>query len=206
MYGVWVELEICGPKGCAVAELVAGSGGTARSVRWTSSETPVVEQFRYDGGDLDASPIFEYDAEVVYEVTRSNGECVCPTIEALGCPISDVRVEDGNLFVSLHLDGNEDFPTVLERLEPICEDVRVRHLTYNCGDEPSNVVPVDLDRLTDRQRQVLVTAYERGYFDRPRGASAETIASDLGISVSTFSEHLGAAVSKLVRDLFDGRT
>jgi predicted DNA binding protein len=56
-------------------------------------------------------------------------------------------------------------------------------------------------RLTDRQREVLRTAHEMGYFEYPRGANAGEVATALDIEPSTFTEHLNAAQSKLLDEL-----
>ncbi|WP_436926694.1 helix-turn-helix domain-containing protein [Halosimplex amylolyticum] len=58
-------------------------------------------------------------------------------------------------------------------------------------------------RLTDRQREVLVTAYRSGYFQRPRERTGAEVAAQLGISPSTFSQHLRAAQRKLLCALFE---
>ena len=60
-----------------------------------------------------------------------------------------------------------------------------------------------LDRLTDRQAEVLHAAYEAGYYERPRGKSGEEIAAALGISPTTFQEHLRVAERKLVTFLVE---
>lgn len=57
-------------------------------------------------------------------------------------------------------------------------------------------------RLTDRQREVLVTAYRLGYFERPRETTGTQVAQRLDISPSTFSQHLRAAQRKLFDALF----
>lgn len=44
--------------------------------------------------------------------------------------------------------------------------------------------------LTDAQRQALVLAYERGYFDSPREASLEEIAEELDITQQSLSSRL----------------
>ena len=56
-----------------------------------------------------------------------------------------------------------------------------------------------LAALTDRQREVLRTAYRRGYFEVPRAASAEDIAAELDIGPSTVVEHLRRAERNLLR-------
>ena len=52
--------------------------------------------------------------------------------------------------------------------------------------------------LTDRQREVLAAAYEAGYYDYPRRATQDEVASTLGISGSTVAEHLRHAEAALV--------
>ncbi|KPN30565.1 bacterioopsin transcriptional activator [Halolamina pelagica] len=57
--------------------------------------------------------------------------------------------------------------------------------------------------LTDRQREVLETAFEAGYYDWPREISGAALADELGISQPTLSEHLTTAERKLLSLVFD---
>lgn len=66
----------------------------------------------------------------------------------------------------------------------------------------SETALLDIDELTDRQREVARAAVERGYFDTD-GPSAADIAAELGIAKATLSEHLRAVQSELVRQAFD---
>jgi DNA-binding CsgD family transcriptional regulator len=50
-----------------------------------------------------------------------------------------------------------------------------------------------LDGLTDRQQEVLRTAYEMGYYDVPREVSTEEVAAELDLDPSTVAEHLQRA-------------
>jgi PAS domain S-box-containing protein len=59
------------------------------------------------------------------------------------------------------------------------------------------------DRLTERQREVLVAAYREGYLDHPRRTTAERLAEDLGIADTTLFQHLQAAQRKLVEACLD---
>lgn len=52
--------------------------------------------------------------------------------------------------------------------------------------------------MTDRQREALVTAHEKGYFEIPRTASIGEIAAELGISASSLSERLRRAQTHLI--------
>ena len=66
-----------------------------------------------------------------------------------------------------------------------------------------DVVFVDRGKLTDRQHEVLRTAYDMGYFERPRGANATEVAASLDINPSTFTEHLLSAQRKLLGDVLE---
>lgn len=56
----------------------------------------------------------------------------------------------------------------------------------------------DLDALTIRQREVLETAYEMGYYEVPRRTSADRIARRLDLDRSTVTEHLQRAERNLL--------
>lgn len=50
-----------------------------------------------------------------------------------------------------------------------------------------------LDALTDRQLEVLRTAYDMGFYEVPREASVDDVAEEVGIDGGTVSEHLQRA-------------
>lgn len=52
--------------------------------------------------------------------------------------------------------------------------------------------------LTDRQRDVVIEALTRGYYDWPRGINNENLAAELDISRATLHEHLRRAEKKLL--------
>jgi DNA-binding CsgD family transcriptional regulator len=78
----------------------------------------------------------------------------------------------------------EDVPSeidvTVERIGPYVEDPRA--LT---------------ELLTERQREVLDVALERGYYEVPRRASHREIAAALGVSAPTVSEHLRKAEARI---------
>jgi hypothetical protein len=61
------------------------------------------------------------------------------------------------------------------------------------------------DRLTQRQRTVLRTAYLADYFESPRGSTAEEVATSLDITGSTLLHHLRAGQRKLLDAYLDGQ-
>lgn len=58
-----------------------------------------------------------------------------------------------------------------------------------------------LDDLTDRQREVIERAWEMGYYEVPKEASAEEIATELDLDSSTVNEHLQRAERNLLGQL-----
>ncbi len=63
-----------------------------------------------------------------------------------------------------------------------------------------------LDRLTDRQLEVLETAYYSGFFESPRKATGEAVADSLDISPQAFYQHIRTAQRKLFGTLVDDHT
>ncbi|MFC4450287.1 helix-turn-helix domain-containing protein [Halorussus aquaticus] len=74
-------------------------------------------------------------------------------------------------------------------------------------------IEVDIDRvggpsaeyetlLSERQREAVETAVRVGYYDVPRTATHEDVATELACAPSTASEHLRKAESKVLQSLF----
>lgn len=55
-----------------------------------------------------------------------------------------------------------------------------------------------LEALTARQREVLETAFELGFYEVPREASTEDVARELGLDTATVSDHLQRAERNLL--------
>jgi predicted DNA binding protein len=58
-----------------------------------------------------------------------------------------------------------------------------------------------LNKLTEKQRQVLLAAHKFGYYDVPRKVSSEQLAQKLGIGDSTLVEHLRKAEKRLIDNI-----
>lgn len=61
-----------------------------------------------------------------------------------------------------------------------------------------------LDALTDRQLEIVQTAYDMGFYEVPREASIEDVAHELGIESGTVSEHLQRAERNLLSQQLTG--
>jgi HTH DNA binding domain len=58
-----------------------------------------------------------------------------------------------------------------------------------------------LNRLTEKQRRVLVTAYRLGYYDLPRRISSQQLASKLNVGSSTLINHRRRAERRLLAEM-----
>jgi len=200
-----------------VAALSAAGEEPIEDVTWSRRDGAVVtEEFRVDA-DLaadhpellgEAEPVVDVGEERVFQFERpADADCACSVVEALDYPLADVRVEDGELRLTLHLEDRTALREIVAELDDVAERVAVRYLVQGTaeGDGGGDAAVVDRGRLTERQREVLATAHEMGYFEYPGGANATQVAESLDITVSTFSEHLSRAQSRLLADLLGAR-
>ncbi|MFB6308950.1 MAG: helix-turn-helix domain-containing protein [Haloarculaceae archaeon] len=199
--GIRVELAVDSPRACPVAS-VSADGTPVTSVTWSSvpSDGEIVEEFTAPG-DVDregVTAVFATEAGTRYRFRRErDGDCICELVEALGCPVADVRAEDGTLVLTFHAPDVDAVREIVTDARDRFGGISLRSLRRD-GEGDSEFVLVDRSALTDRQREVLETATEMGYFDYPKGANAGEVAAELDISVSTLSEHLAAAQSKVL--------
>ncbi|UCE09454.1 MAG: helix-turn-helix domain-containing protein [Candidatus Thorarchaeota archaeon] len=98
-----------------------------------------------------------------------------------------------------------------EEIEELLKDLKSQEMTV----EVIRKVPFDgfvasslsltagavLSELTEKQMDALVTAFVHGYYERPRRANVQTIATKTRVPRSTFQEHLRKAEKKLVNAL-----
>ena len=206
--GIRATVGFDGPAGCPVARLAAQSEAVVDSVSTSvSSEDNVVTEFLLDADDrmdeLSADPVFSYGTADVYRVRHGEG-CPCARLGAFGCPIHQYTAADGELTLVFHAEGFDQLQDVMATLREN-HDVDVKRLLQPpLEGTPEERLFVNRGRLTDRQLEALRTAYERGYFERPRCSNATEVAEAMGVSRSTFAEHLAAAQRKLFEDVLDG--
>lgn len=200
------EIGIGAPGGCPIAQASADTRTTINHVARSSvasEEGRLTEEFTLDAeaslDQSDVEQIFDYDSRTVYRFDRERDqECVCECIERYGCPVSDLHAREGTLFISFYAPDINTIQTIVTELYDWFDDIHVRQLTRADEQTDHDYVFVDRNRLTDRQREVLETSYEMGYFDHPKRANAGEVADALNIAASTFSEHLAAAQRKLL--------
>lgn len=148
-------------------------------------------------------PIFSYGNTAVYRFEHDIDHiCPCTCLGSHGCPIHRYDVEDGTLTVVFHAETFEQLQSIMADFREKFDGVDVQQLLRPpLEGTPEERVFVNRGKLTDRQEEVLETAFDMGYFERPKGANATEIAATLDIAPSTVTEHLVAAQRKLLADI-----
>lgn len=146
--------------------------------------------------------VFSDGSHSVYRFDAEGRGCPCRRIPRHGCPIRNLRSESGALLLRFVVPDIGTVRSIVSDLRSHCESVEVRQLIRSESGEREELLVVNRSAFTDRQYEALRTAHEMGYFARPRGSNASEVADDLGVSVSTFGEHLSAAQSKLMDQIF----
>ena len=203
--GIRAKIRLSDLRSCPVAQ-VSQNGVECFNVskRVDPESGRVTEEFATDTDvtpeETDFEPVFSYGQQSVYRFQRTFGhDCACELVEGYDCPIVDVQAVDGDLSIVFHAPSMTELRGAVTALRDSYDDVDVQRLVSSRDEEGSeDLVFVDRGVLTERQREVLETAHSMGYFEHPKGANAGEVATELGITTSTFTEHLAAAQSKLL--------
>lgn len=186
----------------SVISSVSTSVGTAAE---SGSVTEFVIETESPPSDVYADRVFSYGTTHIYRLDHdgTNG-CPCECLGEFDSPIHRYLARPGMLELVFHAANYDQLQVVMRELRARFPDLDIRRLVRSpTGDGESDTVFVDRAKLTDRQLEILQLAYDRGYFDRPRGANASEIAAELGINQSTVSEHLVAAQRKIFGDVLE---
>jgi len=221
--GIRAEIRIGSPSDCPVAEICGKTDVSSHSVSKTSSGSSVVTEevvldsgnevgFDYDAEEFEEyleeegmEEVFSYGSNSVYRFSREKERgCACDRVEGFGFPVVDTYTHEGDLFIAFHVPDTEKLKLVMKKLKDHYTDVDVKRLVRSEEKGGSSLVLIDRSELTEKQEEALRKAHEMGYFEHPKGANAGDVADELGIATSTFTEHLAAAQSKIMRSILDG--
>ncbi|WP_049921498.1 bacterio-opsin activator domain-containing protein [Halopiger djelfimassiliensis] len=149
-----------------------------------------------------ATVLSSYDDGVLLELALSDG--IVTTLAEHGAVVRRFAVADGVADLTLDLPNGQSARSAYDLLETRYD--RVELISYREDEQPTRT-PRDLmaeleSALTERQEMALRKAYYADYFEWPRDVSGEELAESMGISRSTFHQHLRAAQRKLLDELF----
>ncbi|MFT4946361.1 MAG: putative DNA binding protein [Natronomonas sp.] len=155
---------------------------------------------------VEATLLDEYDHGGLFEFLVS-GRCPAHRIAELGALPQTVRASDGRGRIVADIPPRRDPQPIIESFLAETDGTDFVMKQEKPAVSPLASMPdfrrLVRDGLTDRQFEVIRTAYAAGYYEWPREATGEEIAAELGISSATFSEHVHAAERNLLTALFD---
>nr|WP_235007218.1 PAS domain-containing protein [Haloarcula mannanilytica] len=171
------------------------------SVDGASAET-VSDDLRAHSEILDTRVVRTDDDGGVVEVQ------VAETIQSLlldvGARRQAMTVDGGTLSITVEAPPDADSRAIREVLTTCTSDFTLT-AKQECEQEyaPADTETDPRDNLTDRQQEVLRTAFLTGYYAWPRDTNAEQLAETLGIASPTLHQHLRRAERNLIDAVFD---
>ena len=208
--GIRATVAFDRPDICPVAALAAAADATVDTVVTSvAADGPSVTEFAADApleavaDEVDAAvvPVFAHGSTHRYRVAHGDADCPCACLGAFDVPVTRYVAREGTLTLVFHAADYDELQALVNDLRDRFPSVDIKRFVRSPDEETTaDGVFVDRHKLTDRQREVLATAYDMGYFERPRRANGSDVARELGIDPSTFSEHLAAAESKILDD------
>ncbi len=127
--------------------------------------------------------------------------CICPTFTEYDC-IASVEGFDGEeLLVSVATPDREELTAIVAALREAGAVVRLQRITRAGEREDDRILELATDAITEKQRETVELAIERGYYERPRRIDLGELAAELGISKSAVSQRLTTVEAKLVGEL-----
>ncbi|MFB6176972.1 MAG: bacterio-opsin activator domain-containing protein [Halobaculum sp.] len=169
-----------------------------------SAETEAVADFLADSDGVERTRVIDDGEDGGSVEVALGGETPVVAVSSLGGTIQSVSAEDGRGTLVVELSPSEDVRRISETIkrdfsaELVAKQERERSVTTerDVRDELG-------DRLTDKQREALRTAFYADYFESPRGSTAEEVADSLGVTAPTVLYHLRAGQRKLLSSFFE---
>ncbi|MFB6096400.1 MAG: bacterio-opsin activator domain-containing protein [Haloferacaceae archaeon] len=151
-----------------------------------------------------ASVVAERDDGVILDVEVGE-ESVVATLAATGARTRAIEATSTGVELTCLLAAEGDVRETMDALRSRYGSVTLRSKRERTAAEdlPRGFVGAVRDRLTDRQTTALHRAYVAGYFTRPRQVTGDDLAESMGITRSTFHQHLAAAQQKLLEAFFE---
>jgi predicted DNA binding protein len=158
-----------------------------------------------DDGVADARLLEEHSDGALLEVVVTDTPAL--RLVESGGRIRSVTATDGVATIGVELPSEADIrPTVDAVTDAYPEtSLAAKRETERPAETDAGFRDRLTDSLSDRQETVLRAAYHSGYFEWPRGSTAEELADSLDVSSPTLHNHLRKAQQKVLTAFFDDR-
>ena len=185
----------------ALTGLVPGENGSLLAFVWLEGASPddVFGRAREADAIDSARLIRSGEDGALLEFVLTGGSPALTLVEC-GGSLTELTATAGRGSLTAEFVPDVDVREVVESVEaafPDSEMVTKREVERSVKTDTEFRQTLS-DTLTDKQRSALRAAYHSGYFDWPRGSTAEELAESLGVSSPTFHSHLRRAQRKLL--------
>ena len=93
----------------------------------------------------------------------------------------------------------EELNQFINKVEPLCQEFELQSIKDT---KLKNIYfPKVLPKLTDLQKKSLELAIQNGYYEMPKKIGLRKLAKLMGVSLSTYQQHLQKAESKIIPDI-----
>lgn len=200
--------QLARETGCRIEfdGLIPGSDGTTQ-LFFTASGVPTEDILTYGEESLlfeELSCLTDRKGDSTFKTVCVNGTLPGELLDR-GVGIRTLTIEDEDATAVINLPAALDPRDFIEGLQVEYPGTELR--ARRSREQPTsarNDLQSALDeRLTDRQQEVLRTAYLSGYFESPRVSTGKEVTATLGISQPTFTQHLRAGQRKVFSMVFD---
>ncbi|WP_256300942.1 bacterio-opsin activator domain-containing protein [Haloarchaeobius salinus] len=186
-----------------------GEDGYAEFFSITGIESEQVQEIAGSYETLEVHLLREYELGGLFEFLAS-GDCPAFTLAELGALPRQAISLNGEGRIVAEIPPQYEASSVIDSFLDANPDAALVSKQHRDSFTPmftgSTLGQVLDTHLTERQQEVLRTAYDAGYYEWPRECSGKGVADDLEISSATFSEHIHAAERNLLTALFDSET
>lgn len=146
-----------------------------------------------EDGDSTCRLVIDTGCDTAFEEVNADTACPCPAFDDHDCVTELIEVRDGSLLFSVTIPDRSILAPLIESLRETNSSVSVNRILTS-GEEEESVPDI-----TEKQREAFLIAMEKGYYERPRGATLDDIAAELGITSSAVSQRLTAVKRRLAR-------
>lgn len=184
--GVEIELERIVPTQERIIPLLWVSGADPAPVRQTLLDDPIVDE---------ATVLTETGGRTLFEVHWSPdvNSIVKPVIESNARVLRATGTQD-HWELRLQFNSRDDLAHFRERCHDHDVEIHLRRLFNPTWPDPGQT-------LTSEQKDVILTAYENGFFEVPRETTLTEIAELIGISTNSASQRLRRGLSQVIREV-----
>jgi hypothetical protein len=142
------------------------------------------------------------DMAVLHTKQPMGKDCLGWAFHEHGCVPHIMDADDESITISVYHEDRETVPELVESLRETGYVVDVKRLVgVDRKMVEESTVLCNLSVLTEKQREAVDLAKERGYYDRCADACMESMAEELDISKSALSRRLKSAEAKLMLEL-----